>query len=98
MQAPKRRGGRGKSSSMSRIPARLNVLLGIVILMLGALGWRLGTLQIAQGKQFKAEVNSSDSSIEQVNVQRGIIYDSTGKALVTNSGSQAITYTKPKNL
>ncbi|MCB6840576.1 penicillin-binding protein 2 [Weissella viridescens] len=98
MQAPKRRGGRGKSSSMSRIPARLNVLLGIVILMLGALGWRLGTLQIAQGKQFKAEVNSSDSSIEQVNVQRGIIYDSTGKALVTNSGSQAITYTKPKNV
>ncbi|MBM7616638.1 cell division protein FtsI/penicillin-binding protein 2 [Weissella uvarum] len=98
MQAPKRRGRRDNGSAMSRIPARLNVLLGIVIVILGALGWRLGSLQLAQGAKFKAEVNSSDSSIEQMSVQRGIIYDSSGKALVTNKGSQAITYTKPKNV
>lgn len=97
MQAPKRRSGRDNTSSMSRIPARLNVLLGIVVIMLGALGWRLGSLQLVQGDKFKAEINSAESSVEQVNVQRGIIYDSTGKALVTNSGSQAITYTKPRN-
>ena len=100
MRSPKRRGGRQKikKGSMSRIPVRLNVLMGIVILMLVALGWRLVNLQITDSAKYKTEVTSSESSIEKINVQRGLIYDSTGKVLVTNKGSQAITYTKPRTI
>ncbi|APS42436.1 Cell division protein FtsI (Peptidoglycan synthetase) [Weissella jogaejeotgali] len=100
MRSPKRRGGRRKTrkGSMSRIPVRLNVLMGIVILMLVALGWRLVDLQITDSAKYKTEVTSAESSIEKTNVQRGLIYDSTGKVLVTNKGSQAITYTKPRTI
>lgn len=100
MQSPKRRGKRRVSTngSLSRIPVRLNVLMGIVVLMLGALGWRLATLQITDSAKYKTAVTSAESSVEQVNVQRGMIYDSTGQALVANKGSQAITYTKPKSI
>ena len=86
MRSPKRRGGRRKTrkGSMSRIPVRLNVLMGIVILMLVALGWRLVDLQITDSAKYKTEVTSAESSIEKTNVQRGLIYDSTGKVLVTN--------------
>lgn len=100
MRSPKRRSGRLKikKGSMSRIPVRLNVLMGIVILMLVALGWRLVNLQITDSAKYKTEVTSSESSIEKINVQRGLIYDSTGKVLVTNKGSQAITYTKPHTI
>ena len=100
MRSPKRRGGRRKTrkGSMSRIPVRLNVLMGIVILMLVALGWRLVDLQITDSAKYKTEVTSAESSIEKTNVQRGLIYDSTGKVLVTNKGSQAITYTKPRTV
>ena len=100
MRSPKRRGGRRKTrkGSMSRIPVRLNVLMGIVILMLVALEWRLVDLQITDSAKYKTEVTSAESSIEKTNVQRGLIYDSTGKVLVTNKGSQAITYTKPRTI
>lgn len=99
MQSPNRHGGgRARRQSMSRIPARLNILMGIVVLMLGILGWRLGTLQITDSAQYKQAVKSADTSIEKANVQRGVIYDSSGKALVSNQGEQAITYTKPRNV
>ena len=86
MQSPKRRGKRRLSTngSLSRIPVRLNVLMGIVVLMLGALGWRLATLQITDSAKYKTAVTSAESSVEQVNVQRGMIYDSTGQALGAN--------------
>lgn len=99
MQSPKRRGNRrSKNGSLARIPARLNVLMGIVVLMLGLLGWRLVTLQVTDSETYKSAVNSAESSTEKVNVQRGMIYDSTGQVLVANKGSQAITYTKPKGV
>ncbi|MCW0952493.1 penicillin-binding transpeptidase domain-containing protein [Weissella ceti] len=96
MQAPKRRGSRGKRQASSRIPARLNILMGIVIVMLGLLAIRLANLQITDTAKYKHEVNSAEKSIEQVGVQRGMIFDSTGRKLVSNEGNQAITYTKPK--
>lgn len=98
MQAPKRRGSRNKRQAASRIPARLNILMGIVIVMLSLLAIRLANLQITDTAKYKAEVNSSEKSIEQVGVQRGMIFDSTGRKLVSNEGDQAITYTKPKGV
>jgi len=98
MQAPKRRGGRSSRQASSRIPARLNVLMGIVIVMLGLLAIRLVNLQVTNTEYYKGEVNKSEKSLEQIGVQRGMIFDSTGRKLVSNEGNQAITYTKPKHV
>jgi cell division protein FtsI/penicillin-binding protein 2 len=82
----------------SSIPFRLNFLFFIVFLLFAALIAQLANLQINQQKKFASEVNSTDTKVETKNVQRGMIYDSTGKVLVANDASRAITYTKPMNV
>lgn len=82
----------------SSIPFRLNFLFFIVFLLFAALIAQLAHLQINQQKKFTSEVNSTDTKVETKNVQRGMIYDSTGKVLVANDASRAITYTKPLNV
>ncbi|WP_347980136.1 penicillin-binding protein 2 [Limosilactobacillus allomucosae] len=85
---------KGKKNAQSVIPSRLNFLLWIVALLLLALVARLFYLQVLNGSSFKAEVKSSDTTVQTNNVQRGMIYDSSGKVLVGNQVHQAITYTK----
>ncbi len=65
--------------------------VGILLLILTA---RLFYLQVLNGDSYKAEVNRSDTTTETNSVQRGMIYDSTGKVLVGNQAHQAVTYTK----
>lgn len=55
---------------------------------------RLFYLQILNGATYKADVKESDTTVQTNNVQRGMIYDSTGKVIVGNQAHQAITYTK----
>ncbi|WP_276509287.1 penicillin-binding transpeptidase domain-containing protein [Weissella diestrammenae] len=99
MQRPNRRGTARKApNSLTRIPIRLNILLGLVIVMLIALGAQLMNLQIRNHEKFVAEISSGTQSVEKEKVQRGMIYDTTGKVLVANKGSQAVMYTKPKNI
>ncbi|AKP66098.1 penicillin-binding protein [Levilactobacillus koreensis] len=80
------------------MPFRLNFLFIIVALLFAALIGQLAYLQVMYGAQFKAEVNSTDTTIETTNVQRGMVYDSTGKVLVGNKAHQAISYTKGVNV
>ncbi|MFD1455575.1 peptidoglycan D,D-transpeptidase FtsI family protein [Levilactobacillus lanxiensis] len=82
----------------SEIPFRLNFLFIIVALLFAALIGQLAYLQVMYGSQFKAEVNSTDTTIETTNVQRGMVYDSNGKVLVGNKAHQAISYTKGVNV
>lgn len=82
----------------SEIPFRLNFLFIIVALLFAALIGQLAYLQVIYGSQFKAEVNSTDTTIETTNVQRGMVYDSNGKVLVGNKAHQAISYTKGVNV
>ncbi|WP_407882567.1 peptidoglycan D,D-transpeptidase FtsI family protein [Furfurilactobacillus curtus] len=77
---------------------RLNLLLVIVFLLLLALVGQMAYLQLQNGAAFKAEVNRTDNTIETNNVQRGMIYDSTGQVLVGNEAHQAISYTKGVNV
>ncbi len=79
----------------SHIPFRLNFLFLIVFILFAALIVQLAYLQIIFGPRFESESQSSDTRTETKNVQRGMIYDSTGKILVANNTSRAITYTKP---
>ena len=87
-------GKKSKKTAQSVIPSRLNFLLWVVALLLLALVARLFYLQVLNGSSFKAEVKSSDTTVQTNNVQRGMIYDSSGKVLVGNQVHQAITYTK----
>ncbi len=82
----------------SVIPFRLNFLLWIVAILLLTLAIRLFYLQVMNGSAYKAEVKRSDTTIQTNNVQRGMIYDSTGKVMVGNQAKQAITYTKGQNV
>lgn len=92
------RRGKVKKNAQSVIPSRLNLLLWVVALLLLALVCRLFYLQVLNGSSFKAEVKRSDTTVQTNNVQRGMIYDSSGKVLVGNQAHQAITYTKGSNV
>lgn len=78
----------------SKVPFRLNIILTVVGCLFVVLAVQLAYLQIINGNQYKAEVSRSDNSIKYGNVQRGMIYDSTGRVLVGNKSHQAIQYTK----
>lgn len=89
---------RNKTSTTAQIPFRMNFLFIIVGLLFAALIAQLAYLQILHGTQLKAEVNRTDSTVETNNVQRGMIFDSTGRVLVGNKTHQAISYTKGVNV
>ena len=74
-----------RQTSQSAIPFRLNLLLWIVALLLLALGVRLFYLQVLNGTSYKALVKQSDTTTETNNVQRGMIYDSTGRSSLNAS-------------
>ncbi|NLR19471.1 penicillin-binding protein 2 [Lactobacillus sp. LC28-10] len=76
----------------------MNFLFIIVGLLFAALIAQLAYLQILHGTQLKAEVSRTDSTVETNNVQRGMIFDSTGRVLVGNKTHQAISYTKSVNV
>ncbi|WP_353989092.1 penicillin-binding protein 2 [Pediococcus argentinicus] len=78
----------------SELPFRLNLIFFIVFALLLLLVGQLGYLQVLYGSKFQAEVDRTDNTIEAGNVQRGMIYDSTGRVLVGNDSHQAILYTK----
>ncbi|MBW1605671.1 penicillin-binding protein 2 [Lactobacillus sp. Sy-1] len=94
----KRLFSRQKNNGGSKISFRLNFIFVIVGILFAALIAKLAYLQVIDGNQYKAEVNRSDTTIKTDNVQRGMIYDSTGKLLVGNSTHRAITYTKGINV
>ena len=76
----------------------MNFLFIIVGLLFAALIAQLAYLQILHGTQLKAEVSRTDNTVETNNVQRGMIFDSTGRVLVGNKTHQAISYTKGVNV
>ncbi|KRN34268.1 penicillin-binding protein 2 [Liquorilactobacillus mali] len=90
-----RKTSKKRQTKKSQTPFRLNFLFVIVFLLFAALIWQLAYLQIVNGTKFESEISSTDTQTETGSVQRGMIYDSTGKVLVSNSASRAITYTKP---
>ena len=89
---------KGTRDNKSIIPFRLNLLFFLVFVLFVALIIQMAHLQIMQGKRFAAEAANNSTKVETRNVQRGMIFDSTGKVLVGNDSSRAITYTKPLNV
>ncbi|WP_142956049.1 peptidoglycan D,D-transpeptidase FtsI family protein [Enterococcus durans] len=85
---------KNKPFRRSHVPFRLNFLFFIIFTLFVALIARLGYLQIVNGEEMEAKVKSSSTLTIQTSSPRGMIYDSTGKALVTNQANQAITFTR----
>nr|WP_235804825.1 penicillin-binding protein 2 [Ligilactobacillus araffinosus] len=77
------------------IPFRLNFLFVIVFLLFAALIIQLAHLQIIDGKKYVYDASNSNMQTETKDMPRGMIYDSSGKLLVSNDAATAITYTKP---
>ncbi len=94
MKIFKKRNSKTAKSKAASLPFRINIIFIIVGILFVALLTQLAYLQVMYGSKFKAEVNRSDTSVVSGNVQRGMIFDSTGQVLVGNSAHQAIVYTK----
>lgn len=84
----------GAGGRRSHIPFRLNFLFFIIFALFIALIGQLGYLQIVNGENITNQLKSSSTITVSNSSPRGIIYDATGKALVTNKANAAITFTR----
>jgi penicillin-binding protein 2 len=73
------------------LKSRYGVLAGVVVLVLGILLVRLWSMQIISGQSYAAQ--SLDNRVREVTIPaaRGRIFDRSGKALVTNRATLAVT-------
>lgn len=78
----------------SKIPFRLNLLFFIVFVLFAILIFKLGDVQLQNGKEYQAEVDQTKLLSIATPVQRGLIYDSRGSVLAGNKATNAITYTR----
>lgn len=85
---------KSKASKRSHVPFRLNFLFFIIFALFVALIGRLGYLQIVDGDKMTEKVTAATKIKVEESTPRGMIYDSTGKALVQNQANQAITFTR----
>ncbi len=72
-------------------PARLHIMLLAVLAPLLAVVVRTGQLQLSQGGDLSRKAESNRLRTERVPVERGIIYDSAGRPLVSNVPSFSAT-------
>jgi penicillin-binding protein 2B len=80
----------------SHIPLRLNILFFIIFALFVSLIIKLGYMQIADSSFYEDKIEASTKQIVKTPSARGGIYDARGKALVTNIGNPAITYTRSR--
>jgi penicillin-binding protein 2 len=73
-----------------RRPIRFVVFGLVAILAFGTLTARLAMLQLVDGSTYAARANSNRTAIQAVPAPRGLIYDRSGRVLVTNVASFAV--------
>ena len=83
-----------KNKVKSHIPFRLNLLFFVIFGLFVALIVQLGYLQIINGDSLQAKITASSVRKIETSTPRGMIYDATGKVLVTNNPNPAITFTR----
>lgn len=87
-----------QSIRKSHVPFRLNFLFFIIFALFVALIAQLGYLQIVNGENIEKQLKASSVVEVEGSSPRGMIYDASGKALVENVASAAITFTRGSNM
>ncbi len=83
-----------KKKKKTHVPFRLNMVFFAVFVLFSMLILRLGIVQIVYGEDFKREIERTEDVTVNNPVPRGKMYDRNMKAIVDNTPSMAITYTK----
>ena len=83
-----------KTAPRSHVPFRLNFLFFIIFALFIALIAQLGYLQIVNGDNIATQLKASSTIKIKGSTPRGMIYDATGKPLVSNEANPAITFTR----
>jgi penicillin-binding protein A len=86
-----------KKKKKTHVPFRLNMLFFAVFVLFSMLILRLGIVQIVYGEDFKREIERTEDVTVNNPVPRGKMYDRNMKAIVDNTPSKAITYTKSQS-
>ncbi|KIY22333.1 penicillin-binding protein [Mesobacillus subterraneus] len=81
----------------TKVPFRLNMVFFAVFVLFSTLILRLGIVQIVYGEDFKREIERTEDVTVNNPVPRGKMYDRNMKAIVDNTPSMAITYTKSQS-
>ncbi|MHC5268037.1 peptidoglycan D,D-transpeptidase FtsI family protein [Enterococcus sp. LJL98] len=87
-----------KNRMKSHIPFRLNLLFFVIFGLFVALIVQLGYLQIINGESLQTKITASSMRKIESSTPRGMIYDASGKVLVTNKPNSAITFTRGLNM
>lgn len=87
-----------KNKLKSHIPFRLNLLFFVIFGLFVTLIIQLGYLQIINGESLQTKITASSMRKIETSTPRGMIYDSTGKVLVSNQPNPAITFTRGLNM
>ena len=90
----KRKKKQNSNKIAASTPLRMNIILGVIVVLFLLLIGQLAYLQLGYGSRFQAEVQKTDSTVVSNSVPRGVMYDSKGQVLVGNKANNAITYTK----
>lgn len=72
---------------------RIKVLYILILLIFGFYGFRLFTLQIIDGEEYKAQADENRISNISVQTERGIIYDRNGIVLAKNAAAYNVMIT-----
>ncbi|MBT2702123.1 penicillin-binding protein 2 [Chryseobacterium sp. ISL-80] len=86
-----------KKKKKTHVPFRLNMVFFAVFVLFSMLILRLGIVQIVYGEDFKREIERTEDVTVNNPVPRGKMYDRNMKAIVDNTPSNAITYTKSQS-
>ncbi len=80
----------GRPATSARKAWRFLVFGIVVLLAVSALTARLAYLQIANGSQYQALSRSNRTVLEPIGAPRGLVYDRTGRLLVSNIPTYAV--------
>ena len=80
----------GRPATSARKAWRFLVFGIVVLIAVSALTARLAYLQIANGSQYQALSRSNRTVLEPIGAPRGLVYDRTGRLLVTNIPTYAV--------
>ncbi|AKS40618.1 penicillin-binding protein 2 [Wenzhouxiangella marina] len=89
---------RDELSEQRLTAARFRVLVAIVLVTLGLLGWRFGHLQLGAHEQYAARAEENRIRLRALPPNRGLILDRTGRVLAENRPAYRLVVVPERSL